>query len=287
MTTYQPHPLAEIFPMLGGKPLQEMAESIKRSGLREPIVLLDNQVLDGRNREAACLLAGVPPKYRDFKPETDGPSPAHFVADKNLHHRHLTPAQAAAAAEEFVSFFESEATMTRGEAVSVAAAQFSVSPRSVQTAAALHKDSPEEFQAVKTGKKSLNQATRDAKAAQRDANRAAAETDTTPIRKKNQKEIEKQLGEGFATAFENGVILKDPADLEDFLKLGKEDRKLVAELVIRKWATKVALKFMLRQLDGESKLKDLVSQTIGQAKAPKVIVDGYVITCRKAVEGAD
>ena len=53
------HPACLLFPKLTGPALDELAADIKDRGLIEPIVLLHGQVLDGKNRLAACRIAGV------------------------------------------------------------------------------------------------------------------------------------------------------------------------------------------------------------------------------------
>ena len=83
------HPLAEIFPLMEGDQLTVLANSIKLHGLREPPIVFEGKVLDGRNRYRACLEAGVEPTFRPFC----GDDPVAFVIDLNLHRRHLTPKQ--------------------------------------------------------------------------------------------------------------------------------------------------------------------------------------------------
>jgi hypothetical protein len=54
------HPSAALFPMLEGAELKQLAESIKKHGLREKIVVTrDGVVIDGRNRLAAMTLAEI------------------------------------------------------------------------------------------------------------------------------------------------------------------------------------------------------------------------------------
>ena len=52
------HPLSEAFPLLEGEELQALADDIKANGLREKLVVYDGMILDGRNRYAACTMAG-------------------------------------------------------------------------------------------------------------------------------------------------------------------------------------------------------------------------------------
>ncbi|WP_293947718.1 ParB N-terminal domain-containing protein [uncultured Corynebacterium sp.] len=58
------HPYADAFPMASEEELGELAESIAAVGLIHPIVLTpQGEILDGRNRLAACEKAGVEPTF--------------------------------------------------------------------------------------------------------------------------------------------------------------------------------------------------------------------------------
>lgn len=58
------HPYADAFPMASEEELGELASSIAAVGLIHPIVLTPKgEVLDGRNRLAACEKAGVEPTF--------------------------------------------------------------------------------------------------------------------------------------------------------------------------------------------------------------------------------
>jgi hypothetical protein len=50
MTEHKYHPFAELFPLMEGDEFDNLVDDIKANGLREPIVLSDSMVLDGRNR---------------------------------------------------------------------------------------------------------------------------------------------------------------------------------------------------------------------------------------------
>lgn len=85
--THKPHPVAALFPMLGADELQEMADDIAQRGLLQPIVLdTQDQILDGRNREAACKIAKVVPRYEIY----DGDDPAGYALAANIIRRNLT-----------------------------------------------------------------------------------------------------------------------------------------------------------------------------------------------------
>jgi transposase len=53
------HPAADLFPRMSEDELRELGEDIKANGLRSPIVLTDDMLLDGRNRLDAMELVGV------------------------------------------------------------------------------------------------------------------------------------------------------------------------------------------------------------------------------------
>lgn len=91
-TTYEIHPAAEIFPLLEGKEFDDLVADIKAHGLREPIVLHEGKILDGRNRYRACQLAGALILTLE---RTDIGDPYDFVLSANLHRRHLTVSQRA------------------------------------------------------------------------------------------------------------------------------------------------------------------------------------------------
>ncbi|MEU6363884.1 ParB N-terminal domain-containing protein [Streptomyces albidoflavus] len=65
--TLKIHPVADIFPMLTPDELLDLAESIKTEGQRKEIVLdTDGTILDGRNRLAACQIAGIEPRFTTY-----------------------------------------------------------------------------------------------------------------------------------------------------------------------------------------------------------------------------
>ena len=55
------HPLADVLPLIEGSEFAELVVSIKQNGLRDPITMLGEMILDGRNRYLACLEAGIEP----------------------------------------------------------------------------------------------------------------------------------------------------------------------------------------------------------------------------------
>lgn len=104
------HPAANVFPMMEAKDLAPIIEDMKTRGFLKdnPIVMLNGEVLDGRNRYYASIEAGVTPVFRDYDEKKDGPV-SDFVTSHNLNRRHLTASQRAAAAAALIPFMEAEA----------------------------------------------------------------------------------------------------------------------------------------------------------------------------------
>lgn len=107
-TDYSPHPAANLFPLMAEEELQKLAADIKANGLHEPILLYEGQILDGRNRLAACRLAGVEPRYAPAQLNGSN-SPTLFVISMNLHRRHLTHAERATIGVEMLPLLSEEA----------------------------------------------------------------------------------------------------------------------------------------------------------------------------------
>lgn len=85
------HPLAEMAPMLPEAELRELAESIGAVGLLNPVIVdRDGLLIDGRNRLAACDLAGVDARCVIH----DGDAAEVVLAAEDR--RHLTPGARAA-----------------------------------------------------------------------------------------------------------------------------------------------------------------------------------------------
>ena len=94
MTELKVHPAADIFPMMSGEELADLANDIKANGLFHAIVLdANNLLIDGRNRLAACKLAGVEPRFENL----NGRDALAYIASTNLRRRNLSKGQQAMA----------------------------------------------------------------------------------------------------------------------------------------------------------------------------------------------
>lgn len=88
------HPLSAAFPAMSAEDLAALVSDIKANGQREPVMVHEGMVLDGWHRYQACIQLGIEPQKFTFPADKD---PVAFVLSHNLHRRHLTPSQRAAA----------------------------------------------------------------------------------------------------------------------------------------------------------------------------------------------
>jgi ParB-like chromosome segregation protein Spo0J len=93
------HPYAELFPMIPDAELAELAKDIAEHGLREPVVMYQDMILDGRHRLRACEIANIEPRTVPYR----GEDPLAYVISKNLHRRHLTESQRAMVAAKMAN----------------------------------------------------------------------------------------------------------------------------------------------------------------------------------------
>lgn len=346
--TYPIHPLAAAFPEMAAEEFADLKASIKDHGLRHPVVLLEGQILDGRNRDAACVELKIPPFYREYDPAIDGDVPVAFVADENLNRRNLTIGQRAAIAAELEPYFaeaikaakakkaaerkaakdakdkaaadaEAERKRTADElaksmqepldqsapkppeggegydqeegefgpddgievteagktAAGAAADAVGVSERSVHDAKSLKDKAPGEFEKVKTGEKTLNQAKADA---------AAQGESISPYRAECADMLEASQGEEFSQAIRDCTVLKTTAELEAFMRLTVPEQKEVVPYVCKGWKVADAVKFLKGEFNAGSTVGELMSYA--NAKGGDVTVEvgefSITITAKKA-----
>jgi len=112
--TYEFHPFANVFPLLDGDDLGTLTEDIRENGQREPVILYDGKILDGRNRYRACVELGIPAIFDHSKASNDEEALRESVS-RNLRRRHLTPTQRALAGARLLPMFEEIAKEKQGE----------------------------------------------------------------------------------------------------------------------------------------------------------------------------
>jgi hypothetical protein len=179
---YKFHPTAGIFNLLEDEELQELVQSIRDNGLLHPIKIHDGQIIDGRNRATACMMAGVKPRYEDANVQG---SLADYVFAANYHRRQLTDGARQLAAGRYKEETAKEAKERQREqakrnqpqassqkvatlppiekqkARDVAGEKFNVSGKTVDAAAkVLKQGSKEVVKAVESGKMKVSTAAR-------------------------------------------------------------------------------------------------------------------------------
>jgi hypothetical protein len=87
------HPLANEFPMMSELEFESLKHDISVNGCREPIVLFEKKILDGRNRYRACRELGKPFLTKPFEGSFE--AARQYSASANLLRRHLTKSQKA------------------------------------------------------------------------------------------------------------------------------------------------------------------------------------------------
>ena len=136
MDEHQEYPisyLAYLFPDMTEAQFERLVKSIQANGLRVPITVWRGEIIDGRHRYAACLRAGVEPRFEYLDDDED---PVQFVLDKNGEARVLDTSGRAVVGYKLSSMSkpgrpvdsrDEEPQMTQGEA----ALRLGVSRRSV------------------------------------------------------------------------------------------------------------------------------------------------------------
>jgi ParB-like chromosome segregation protein Spo0J len=177
------HPIADVWPMMDEAKLAELADDIRKNGQLVPVWLYDGKILDGRNRWAACQIAGVEPKAKEYT----GDEPTAFAVSLNDRRRHMNKGSLAAVAAELEPHFAEDAKRRqqkagkehgRGQKVvekvpqpidakpspkarEEAAKSVGVNDRYVSDAKKVKTESPEVFERLKAGKITLQDAKRE------------------------------------------------------------------------------------------------------------------------------
>jgi N6-adenosine-specific RNA methylase IME4 len=226
------HPLADIFPLLQGVEIADLAQDILQNGVRQRIDILDDKILDGRNRYRAAVAAGLisehdafedhPAIFRYFSVGEDG-DPLAYVISKNLKRRHLNESQRAYIAAKLAILpqgrpSDNPANLPVRQAN--AAAMLNVSERSVRSAAVVRdKAEPELRRAVEQGHLPVSSAAQAAKLNPDQQRQIAVQAEAgqanvvrTAIKKEARALREQRLGEKQMALPQQkfGVILSDP-----------------------------------------------------------------------------
>ena len=159
---YDFHELADLFPLMEGPAFDVLVDDIKANGLQQPITLLDDRILDGRNCYRACKAAGIEPHFKTY----EGGDPLRFIVSANLHRRHLKAGQRAMIAARLANLhngqradYAAASQICKPVTQAQAAELMNVSPRSVAHAKTVQERGSAELQkAVDAGEISPSRA---------------------------------------------------------------------------------------------------------------------------------
>ena len=235
------HPVADLFPMMSTSELNELAESIRKEGLLQPCVRQGDVLIDGRNRLAACKLAGKEPRFVEY----EGDSPVAFILGINLARRHLDKGQKIALALEIEPHFAEEAEQIRRKKISEsrrnemvenvppsqksrdqAAAAVGVSGKLVSAAKAIREADPERFEKVKQGTLSVAKAKKEIKAEQDKRDLVEAQKQITEDKRRKIESVCDlrvcSCAELFASGIKPDAVITDPPYPHEFLPVFTE-----------------------------------------------------------------
>lgn len=114
MDALKPHKFAELLPLMTPAEYSALKADIAANGQRDPIMLFQGAILDGRNRNQVCVELTKKPDVVKFEgTEADA---LRYVYSKAVH-RNMSDSQKAAAAVNFLPHFEKEANSRQKSAL--------------------------------------------------------------------------------------------------------------------------------------------------------------------------
>lgn len=167
-TIMKAHEYASIFPMLPDAELKQLAADIKLNGLNNPIITLDGMILDGRNRYAACKIAGLRPRFDEYQ----GDDPLAYVFSQNFTRRQLSESQKGMIGARYATLEHGgdrskasrDVLKTVGQSITDAAERVGVGASTIDRAKRVIRDGvPELVAAVESGEVSVKAAANVAK----------------------------------------------------------------------------------------------------------------------------
>lgn len=197
------HALSGVFPDMDQDQFEDLKESIRQNGQRDPIAIYEGQILDGWHRYRCCQELGIEAATFEFAGD-----PVAFVLDKNVKRRHLSEGQRAMMVVQ-ISVITSKdkylkRDMTQGQMAEIAGTSRATVARAVSI------DDENLVKEVIRGSKTLAQAMR-------------ASTPAKPAKKKPANELE-LLQEKYE------VLRKQYEEMESNYEVLAEDNKILVAL---------------------------------------------------------
>lgn len=155
------HPIAELFPEMSNEEYQSLVKDIEQHGVLQPILIHNDQIVDGRHRFQACQDLGIPCPTMEWNEQG---SLLTKAVSLNLKRRHLSASQIAVVSLGALPLFEAEAKerqrlsrsfrkdfRNEGEAREQVARLFGTNPHYVSDAKKIQEISPERFEKIRSG----------------------------------------------------------------------------------------------------------------------------------------
>jgi 16S rRNA G966 N2-methylase RsmD len=219
------HEFANLFPMMSREELDGLCNDMEQHGYDKtlPIVLYEDKILDGRNRQLAADTVGVEPEYMVF--EGNNQSALDFVIRHNLNRRHLNETQRATIAEELSNMKVGDNQYKSGPAnlptlsQSKVAEMLNVSARTVRSVRAVKKDAPELYERMKSGEISAYEAEKELRKQQRNLERGVLAETGSKVPVNSRWNIELGNIETYQTSKKFDFIITDPPYPKEYLSL--------------------------------------------------------------------
>jgi len=154
------HKYCELIPAMSKEEFNALKASISRDGLIVPIVMLGDEILDGRHRYQACMELGLEPETECYQ----GKDPFSYAISLNATRRHLNQSQRAMLATDIATLKHGGnrnqgANLHLDMSINKASEQLQVSPRAIKAAKAIKKAAPPVvIKAIEKGSITLNAA---------------------------------------------------------------------------------------------------------------------------------
>ena len=159
---YALHDVCSWFPGMTNEEFQHLREDIRENGMRTPVIVHGDQIIDGQHRVKAAHQVGAEVVYQHIGEEAD---PIAWAVSANLHRRHLNPSQRGMLAARLAVLKQGQHSDEEGTPTAKEAAKdVGVGVRTVQRASKV----------VRNGDPSVQEAVRDGAVSVRDAEQAVA-----------------------------------------------------------------------------------------------------------------
>jgi len=214
------HPVSEIFPMMQDAELRDLAADIEEHGLIEAIWTYQGQIIDGRNRYRACLIAGEEPRFQEYTGDESGL--VEFVVSLNLKRRHLNETQRGVIGEKIENMKqgrpEKDANLhllRRDEVASM----LNVSPRTIATVREVKRKAPELVPHMASGEMSAHEALKKTKEKERLAQRAKIAEAGAAVPQADRWNVWQASIETWSAPHQYDFIITDPPYPREYLPL--------------------------------------------------------------------